>query len=209
MWSKFINKVMHIDEENTQVLDLLVTLCVRRESLTSTRLLWWLEQLTAGEAGLLMRISSSSRKQMSIERFSFFSSAFRSVWKKTAIKWTSDEVGWVKVTVVRGVETLQSLLLQRTYHSILSLRISSTEMGPSGQREGEGIYRDLHQNGIQTCSTCPLLGREAWAPVQNEHSRQYRPCTEMAGRERTKRLSPLGELGLGSRSLFNFTFPLN
>ena len=30
MWSKFINKVMHVDEENTQVLDLLVTLCVKK-----------------------------------------------------------------------------------------------------------------------------------------------------------------------------------
>lgn len=83
MGSKFIDKMMHIDEENTQILDLLVTLCVRGGILTSP-ILWWWVQLTAGEAGLLMRMSSSSRKQMRIERFNFFSSAFRSVWKKTA-----------------------------------------------------------------------------------------------------------------------------
>lgn len=85
--------------------------------------------LTAGEAGLLMRTSRSSRKHTRIERFNFFSSAFLSAcgrgitYMALGILCNTSMYRAHTLTIVSRVESLKPLLLQWTYHSIFCLKI--------------------------------------------------------------------------------------
>lgn len=80
VWPELVDEVMHVDKQNSKILNFLISLLEGKmlKLKQKSQRLYSFSRLTAGEAGLVIRMSSNSKKQMRMERFSFFSSTFLS-----------------------------------------------------------------------------------------------------------------------------------